>query len=97
VNYLRRAFHRSPPSAPRHLDRKAFYDLAAECRTYAAELANFDQDRVNLKECHRFNAWLAHLRHYDRLASRVAAISTARPGGTLADRDDSSVVDLGES
>lgn len=79
MNYLRRAFHRSPPSAPRHLDRKAFFDLAAECRTYAAELANFDQDRVNLKECHRFNVWLADLRHYDRLASRVAAISTARP------------------
>jgi hypothetical protein len=79
VNYLRRAFRRPPPSAPRHLDRKAFFDLAAECRTYAAELANFDQDRVNLKECHRFNVWLAHLRHYDRLASRLAAIATARP------------------
>lgn len=79
MNYLRRAFHRSPPSAPRHLDRKAFFDLAAECRTYAAELANFDQDRVNLRECHRFNAWLAYLRRYDWLAPRIATIPTARP------------------
>lgn len=79
MNHLRRAFHRPPPPAPRHLDRKTFFDLAAECRTYAAELANFDQDRVHLKECHRFNVWLAHLRRYDRLAPRIAAIPPARP------------------
>lgn len=69
------------PSSPDllHFDRKAFYALATECRTYAAELANFDQDRVNLKECHRFNAWLTHLRRYDRLAPRLAAMTMARP------------------
>ena len=79
MNHLRRTLRRPSLPAPRHFDRKAFYDLAAECRTYAAELANFDQDRVNLKECHRFNAWLAHLRCYDRLAPRLAAIAPARP------------------
>lgn len=80
MNHLRRTLRRpSSPPASRPLDRKVFYDLAAECRTYAAELANFDQDRVNLKECHRFNAWLVHLRRYDRLAPRLATIATARP------------------
>ena len=79
MNHLRRGRRRPQSPAPLHFNRKAFYDLAAECRTYAAELANFDQDRVNLKECHRFNAWLAHLRRYDRLAPRLTAIATARP------------------
>jgi hypothetical protein len=79
VNQLRRTLRRPHPPAPIHFDRKAFYDLATECRAYAAELANFDQDRVNLKECHRFNAWLAHLRRYDRLAPRIATIPMARP------------------
>jgi hypothetical protein len=79
VNALRRTFRRPPPPDLRRLNRKAFYDLAAECRTYATELANFDQDRVNLKECHRFNAWLAQIRRYDRLAERLATIRTARP------------------
>ncbi len=79
MNTLRRTFRRPPPPDPLRLNRKAFYDLAAECRIYATELANFDQDRVNLKECQRFNAWLAHLRRYDRLAERLAALRTARP------------------
>jgi len=79
VSQLFRTLRRPPPSPVRHLDRKLFYDLAAECRIYAAELANFDQDRVNLKECHRFNAWLAHVKGYDRLAPRLAMISAARP------------------
>jgi hypothetical protein len=79
VNQLFATLRRSPPPAPLRLDRKAFYDLAAECRSYATDLANYDQDRVNLKQCHRFNAWLAHVRRYDKLAPRIAALSAARP------------------
>lgn len=79
VNRLLRSFRRPQPVTFLRLDRKAFYDLAAECRTYAAELARFDQDRVNLKECNRFNVWLAHVRRYDRLAPKIATLSTARP------------------
>lgn len=79
MNYLRRMLRHPSSPDPLHFDRKAFYALATECRTYAAELANFDQDRVNLKECHRFNAWLTHLRRYDRLAPRLAAMTMARP------------------
>lgn len=79
MNQLRRTLRRPHPPAPLRFDRKAFYDLAAECRVYAAELANFDQERVYLKECYRFNAWLTHLRRYDRLAPRIAAVAPARP------------------
>lgn len=79
MNQLRRTLRRPHPPDLLHFDRKAFYDLAAACRVYAAELANFDQDRVNLKECYRFNAWLTHLRRYDRLAARLAPIAMARP------------------
>lgn len=68
-----------PPAAPLSLDRKAFYDLAASLPAYAADLANHDQHRVNLKECHRFNAWLAHVRRYDRIAPKVATLRAARP------------------
>lgn len=79
MNQLRRTLRRPHPPPPLRFDRKAFYDLAAECRAYAAELANFDQERVYLKECHRFNAWLTRLRRYDRLAPRIAAVALARP------------------
>ena len=79
MNALRRTLRRPPPPAPPRLNRKAFYDLAVECRTYATELANFDQDRVNLKECHRFNAWLAQIRRYERLAERLVSMRSARP------------------
>jgi hypothetical protein len=47
---------RRPPSV-RPLTRKAFYDLTVYCRSYAADLARYDQHRVNLKQCHRFNTW----------------------------------------
>ena len=73
------SLRRTSPPAPLPLNRKAFYELAAECRTYAAELANFDQDRVNLKQCHRFNAWLAHVRRYDRLTPYLMTTQAARP------------------
>ena len=69
----------TPPGALLSLDRKAFYDLAAALPTYAADLANHDQHRVNLKECHRFNHWLAHVRRYDRLAPQLATLGAARP------------------
>ena len=68
-----------PPARPLPLDRKAFYDLAAGLPSYAAELANNDQHRVNLKECHRFNGWLAHVKRYEPLAPRLATLRAARP------------------
>ncbi|MFO7632109.1 MAG: hypothetical protein R6W76_06210 [Caldilinea sp.] len=79
MNQFLRTLRRPPPAAPLSLDRKAFYDLAVECRTYAAELANYDQHRVNLKQCHRFNAWLAYVKRYDKLGPRIATLSAARP------------------
>jgi len=79
VSSLCKALRRTSPPATLPLDRKAFYDLAAECRTYAAELANFDQHRVNLKQCHRFNTWLAHVRRYDALAPYLTTMPAARP------------------
>lgn len=70
----------SQPAAPvRPLTRKAFYDLTAYCRTYAAELARFDQHRVNLKECNRFNVWLAELKSYDKLLPELSNLAPARP------------------
>jgi hypothetical protein len=63
----------------RPLTRKAFYDLTAYCRTYAADLARFDQHRVNLKQCHRFNGWLAELRGYDKLCPALQTLAPARP------------------
>jgi hypothetical protein len=69
---------RQPPS-PVPFRRKDFYDLTIFCRTYAMELARFDQDRVNLSECYRFNNWLAHLKTYDRLALALRDLKPARP------------------
>ena len=61
------------------LTRKAFYDLAAECREIALELARHDQHRVNLDQCHAFNNWLPKVKRYDLLAPRVRNLSLARP------------------
>lgn len=61
------------------LTRKEFYDLAAYCRDYAAELARHEQTRVNLKHCYAFNAWLTQLKTYDRLARPLATMAPARP------------------
>jgi hypothetical protein len=66
-----------PPSLP--LTRKEFYDLSVYCRTYASELARYDQHRVILKECNRFNTWLAELKRYDKLGPRLANLAPARP------------------
>jgi hypothetical protein len=67
----------SPDSLP--FTRKEFSELAAECKTYAAELANFEPRRVNLQQCHRFNAWLSRLRRYEGLGVRLSGVRTARP------------------
>ncbi len=80
VKLLRKTAMRSQlPARPLPLDRKAFYDLAATLPAYAAELANHDQHRVNLKECHRFNGWLAHVKRFEPLAQRLATLRAARP------------------
>jgi len=69
-----------PPSAPlAPLRRKEFYELTIFCRSYALELARFDQDRVNLTECYRFNTWLVQLKNYDRLAKSLRDLQPARP------------------
>jgi hypothetical protein len=64
---------------PNELTRKAFYDLAKECREYAMRLANHDQDSVARALCAEFNQFLARVRTYDQLAPRLAQIKTARP------------------
>ncbi len=61
------------------LTRKEFYELADQCRERALELALFDQNRVNRKQCRQFNEWLARLKTYDQLAPGVHDISAARP------------------
>lgn len=61
------------------LTRKELYDLAARCRSYAQELARHDQTRVNLPLCHEFNAWLAKVKGYDKLARPLATLQPARP------------------
>jgi hypothetical protein len=66
-----------PPLVP--LTRKEFYDLTVYCRTYAADLARYDQHRVNLKECNRFNTWLAEIKRYDKLAPILRDLTPARP------------------
>ena len=70
---------RTSPAALLPLDRRAFYDLAASLPAYAADLANHDQHRVNLKECQRFNNWLTQVRRYDRLAPQLTPLRAARP------------------
>ena len=67
------------PAYPIPLTRKEFYELAQFCRSYAQELASLDQSRVNLRQCHKFNAWLSRLKRYDLLAHRLRSITWARP------------------
>jgi hypothetical protein len=67
------------PTSPVPLTRKEFYDLTVYCRTYTSELARFDQHRVNLKECNRFNTWLAEIKRYDKLAPLLRDLAPARP------------------
>ncbi len=78
LNSLRKS-RQTPPQGQTPLTRKAFYELAERCHTYALELATHDQTRVSLKHCHQFNAWLAELKNYDRLARPLATLEGARP------------------
>ncbi len=61
------------------LTRKAFYDLALECRTYASRLATLDADSVQRAACLEFNAFLQRVRSYDHLARPLAHLKPARP------------------
>lgn len=61
------------------LTRRDFYQLAERCHTYALELANYDQTRVHLQQCHHFNEWLRQLKRYDRLAPALRTLRPARP------------------
>ena len=61
------------------LTRREFYRLTERCRTYALELAHFDQTRVNLQQCHHFNGWLRELKSYDRLEPALRTLRPARP------------------
>lgn len=65
--------------APKELTRKAFYDLAKECRDYAMRLANHDQDSVDRAVCREFNQYLARVRTYDKLGPKLAHLKQARP------------------
>lgn len=73
----------SPNAAPRHrlipLTRREFYRLAEHCCDYAVELAHYDQHRVNLQQCHKFNAWLPELKSYNLLEPRLRVIAPAWP------------------
>lgn len=61
------------------LTRREFYQLAEHCRAYALELARYDQMRVDLQQCHKFNAWLPQLKSYDLLAPALRTLRPARP------------------
>lgn len=66
-------------TALRPLTRPEFYRLTEWCRTYAFELAQHDQARVYLHQCHKFNNWLRQLKRYDRLAPALRSLAPARP------------------
>lgn len=70
-----------PPQTtpPTPFSRKEFYELSAYCRSYASELARYDQHKVNLKQCNQFNGWLAGLKRYTMLGPRLAGLKPARP------------------
>lgn len=61
------------------LTRSAFYKLTESCRDYALELAQHDQTRVNLRQCHQFNAWFADVRSHAPLAEKLRIVKGARP------------------
>jgi uncharacterized membrane protein YbaN (DUF454 family) len=67
------------PTTSVPLTRKDFFELTVYCRTYASDLARYDQHRVNLKECNRFNTWLIQVKRYDKLDSALRNLAPARP------------------
>jgi len=64
---------------PLPLTRKIIYDLSLELRQWASDLARCDPSRVNLQECHRFNAWLRKIRGHETLATQLVGMKGARP------------------
>jgi hypothetical protein len=68
-----------PTSPLTPLTRRELYRLAEHCRAYASELAHYDQVRVNLQQCHKFNQWLPELKSYDLLAPALRTLQPARP------------------
>jgi hypothetical protein len=64
---------------PKELTRKAFYDLAKECRDYAMRLANHDQDSVDRAVCQEFNQFLERMRTFDKLSPKLMHLKQARP------------------
>ncbi|RIK33796.1 MAG: hypothetical protein DCC57_24795 [Chloroflexi bacterium] len=82
-NLLKGSSRARPPIGATPLTRKAFFDLAQECRDYAAELARHEQSRVSLKHCHDFNAWLGRVKCYERLGPALATLTPARPVSRL--------------
>ncbi|MCS6844990.1 MAG: hypothetical protein NZ528_11830 [Caldilineales bacterium] len=61
------------------LTRPEFYKLARRCRDFSAKLATRDHDVVDPEMCAEFNAFLAQVRRYDRLAGPLASLRPARP------------------
>lgn len=61
------------------LTRPEFYRLTESCRDYALELAQYDQTRVNLPQCHKFNAWFQNVKTFAQLEPMLRTIQGARP------------------
>jgi hypothetical protein len=61
------------------LNRREFFRLTERCREYAYELARYDQSRVDLAQCHRFNRWLPELKGFDLLEPALRSLKPARP------------------
>lgn len=68
----------NPVSALTPFTRREFYQLAQRCREYALELAGYDQSRVNLQQCQKFNAWLSELKVYQTLGPAIRTLTPAR-------------------
>ena len=79
LSHFRQRPWRSRPESTVPLTRKAFYDLAADTRRMATDLARYDQHRVDLDQCRLFNAWLPTVKRYDRLTERLTDLAPARP------------------
>ncbi len=70
---------RSNAISPTELTRPEFYQLTETCRDYALNLAKFDQARVNLQQCYKFNEWFARTKAFIQLEPQLRGIAMARP------------------
>ncbi|MCB0060626.1 MAG: hypothetical protein KDE19_00860 [Caldilineaceae bacterium] len=61
------------------LTRPEFYQLTEFCRDYALDLAQYDQTRVNLKQCYKFNQWFAGVKTFAQLEPTLRQIRHAWP------------------